>query len=102
MTFCPMSLLLALLSAWTGAEPLPGSAPDLGGRAGAHLKSSRGTARWCLPHRRPPMASSQLVFVASWTKHGAPYGIYVYRQDPETGSLTLLHTEPAENAGFVA
>jgi 6-phosphogluconolactonase len=48
------------------------------------------------------MAHPQLVFVASWTKHGAPFGIYVYQQDPETGSLTLLHTQPAENAGFVA
>jgi 6-phosphogluconolactonase len=48
------------------------------------------------------MASQQLVFVASWTKWGAPLGIYVYRQDPETGSLTLLHTHPGENVGFVA
>lgn len=48
------------------------------------------------------MADPQLVFVASWTKHGAPFGIYVFEQDPESGKLTLLHTHPAENAGFVA
>src|SRR4051812_40240483 len=44
----------------------------------------------------------QLVFVASWTKYGAPYGIYVFRQEPENGHLTLLHTYPEVNAGFVA
>jgi 6-phosphogluconolactonase len=48
------------------------------------------------------MATQQLVFVGSWTKHGSPFGIYVFRQDPETGSLTLLHTHPDVNAGFVA
>jgi len=43
-----------------------------------------------------------LVYVGTYTRFGRSEGIYVYRRDPETGVLTLLHTVSDFDPSFLA
>ncbi|MCC6180184.1 MAG: lactonase family protein [Chloroflexi bacterium] len=43
-----------------------------------------------------------LVYVGTYTRLGTSEGIYVYRRDPDTGRLTLLHTVAEEDPSFLA
>ncbi len=43
-----------------------------------------------------------LVYVGTYTRNGTSDGIYVYRRDPATGALTLLHTVAEADPSFLA
>lgn len=46
--------------------------------------------------------ASQLVYIGTYTRPGGAEGIYLYRQDPETGTLTRLSVTPDVNPSFLA
>jgi len=43
-----------------------------------------------------------LVYVGTYTRNGTSEGIYVYRRDPESGTLTLIHTIREADPSFLA
>lgn len=43
-----------------------------------------------------------LVYVGTYTRAGQAEGIYVFRRDPETGTLTQLHVTPDRDPSFLA
>jgi 6-phosphogluconolactonase len=43
-----------------------------------------------------------LVYVGTYTRAGAAEGIYVFRRDPESGTLTQLHVIPDRDPSFLA
>jgi 6-phosphogluconolactonase len=47
-------------------------------------------------------SNPNLLYVGTYTRRGRSDGIAVYRHDPDTGALTLLHTVPETDPSFLA
>ena len=43
-----------------------------------------------------------LVYVGTYTRAGQSAGIYVFRRDPESGTLTQVHVIPDRDPSFLA